>query len=75
MSKASYRKKQSRCIGILNQGPYPKRWITLKVYRKWRRLRHREGKANWRCAFDIRSYLGQHVECWPPVECRDKRRR
>jgi len=68
MSKASYQKKQSQHIGLLNMGPYPKRWITLKVYRKWRRRRHREAKGNWRIGLNIRSEIGQHVEWWPPKE-------
>ena len=68
MSKASYQTKQSRYIGLLNRGPYPKRWITLKVYRKWRRRRDHEARLNWRKGLDMRSMIGQNVEYWPPVE-------
>ena len=52
MSKASYQTKQSRYIGLLNRGPYPKRWITLKVYRMARRTRHRESKKLWKKTID-----------------------
>lgn len=62
MSKASYRKKQS---GYIADAPYPKRWITLKIYRKWRRMRHRYAKESWKVGLDLRSMIGQHVEYWP----------
>ncbi len=63
MSKASYRTKQSTYIGAY--GHFPRRWITLKVYRRYRRMRLRYAKQSWKEGLDLRSIVGQHVEYWP----------
>jgi len=75
MSKASYRAKQSGHLGPLNQQPHPKRKITLKLYRRLRRTRHREAKKLWKLSLNAWSGVGKEVKYYPPVDFKAERRR